>query len=117
LISAVAKNSGSKARIEFSASYPPNWNDPGLTGTMRKQYRRLMGPEKVVERKLPVYYAEDFGYYQEKVPGLFIHLGVVPARAARPAHLHNAYFSPDENAMKTGMLAHLAFVDALCGVR
>jgi amidohydrolase len=116
LISAAAKSHGSKAHIEFSASYPPNWNDPGLTDMMRKQYRRLIGPERVVERKLPVFYAEDFAYYQEKVPGLFIHLGVVPTRTAQPANLHNAYFSPDENAMKTGMLAHVAFVDALCGI-
>jgi amidohydrolase len=117
LISSAAKNHGLKAVIEFNASYPPNWNDPSLTGRMRKHYRCIIGPEKVVERRQPVYYAEDFAYYQEKVPGLYIHLGVLPPRAARPASLHNAHFSPDENAMKTGMLAHVAFVDALCGVR
>ena len=115
LVSADAKNRGLKAVIEFSASYPPNWNDPGLTGRMRKYYQRIIGPEKVVERRHPVYYAEDFAYYQEKVPGLYIHLGVVPPRAEPSARLHNAHFSPDENAMKTGMLAHVAFVDALCG--
>jgi|WetSurMetagenome_2_1015567.scaffolds.fasta_scaffold16910_4 amidohydrolase len=116
LITSAAKSRGLKAAIEFSASYPPNWNDPSLTGRMRTYYRRLIAPGKVVERRAPVYYAEDFAYYQEKVPGLYVHLGVLPAHAARPATLHNAHFSPDENAMKTGMLAHVAFVDALCGV-
>ena len=116
LISAVARQRGSQTAIEFNPSYPPNWNDPNLTARMKKQFRNLLGVDKVVEQRVPVYYAEDFAYYQEKVPGLFIHLGVTSSRAVQPAPLHNAHFSPDENAMKTGMLAHIAFIDALCSI-
>jgi amidohydrolase len=116
LISTVAQHCGSQAVTKFNPSYPPNWNDPSLTARMKKQFQNLMRLDKVIEQRMPVYYAEDFAYYQEKVPGLFVHLGVASSRKSRPVSLHNAHFSPDENAMKTGMLAHIAFVDALCGV-
>ena len=117
LIADAAQYNASQAVIKFTPSYPPNWNDHGLTARMKKQYQSLMGRDKVVERKQPVYYAEDFAYYQEKIPGLFIHLGVAAARKTRPESLHNARFSPDEFAMKTGMLAHIAFISDQCGIR
>jgi amidohydrolase len=104
------------ASVAFNVSYPPNWNDPSLTGKMEKRLRILLGPQKVVVRREPVFFAEDFAYFQQKAPGVYVHLGVTPLRSIKPpVSLHNAHFSPDEKAITTGMLAHVAFVETVCG--
>ena len=56
--------------------------------------------------------AEDFAYYQERIPGVYLFLGVAP-RGADPATVepnHSPRFNPDEGALPTGVraLAHMA---------
>jgi amidohydrolase len=110
-----ARRTGTILTIDFEESYPPNFNDWNITRRMERVYARLLGKANVIMRSAPVFYAEDFAYYQKKVLGLYVHLGVTPRRRSRPVSIHNARFSPDEAAMKTGMLAHLGFVLEMTG--
>ena len=53
---------------------------------------------KIVE---PVMAGEDFSYYQQKVPGLFLFLGIEGGKNSVP--LHNCKFDFDEDAMLMGI--------------
>jgi amidohydrolase len=79
--------------------------------------QRVAGRDKVQEIP-PVTGGEDFSRFQQKVPGLFVFLGVTPAerdwRTAAPNH--SPLFFADERALPTGVrtMAGLA-VDYLLG--
>jgi amidohydrolase len=104
------------AAVEFAAAYPPTWNDRRLTVRMSKSFGELIGKDLVIVREKPIFFAEDFAYYQEKTPGLFVHLGVRPAGTKNVPGIHSARFKPDEKAIGTGILAHVAFVLEIAGV-
>jgi metal-dependent amidase/aminoacylase/carboxypeptidase family protein len=54
--------------------------------------------------------AEDFSYYLEKAPGVFLRLGL----GERHAPLHTSAFDFNDEALETGMLALAALaLDAL----
>jgi amidohydrolase len=86
---------------------------------VRPTLERVAGREHVVE-PLPWTGAEDFSLYQERVPGVFLFLGVVPAgtdpASAEPNHTPR--FQLDEAALGLGVraLAQLA-VDTLTAPR
>jgi metal-dependent amidase/aminoacylase/carboxypeptidase family protein len=56
--------------------------------------------------------AEDFAYYQQRIPGLFVFLGVTPKGTdpAKVPHNHSPSFFADEAALPLGVrtLAYLA---------
>ncbi|MEP1446482.1 MAG: amidohydrolase [Paraglaciecola sp.] len=84
--------------------YPITYNDPALTEKMVPTLIKSAGSDNVIYSK-PVTGAEDFSFFQEKVPGLYLWIGGkpldVPANEA-PAH-HTPEFYVDDSAMKTGV--------------
>ena len=113
----VAQASGATAEVSFVANAPVTFNDPTLTARMLPTLKRVAG-EQNVSVSPQTTGAEDFGYFEQKVPGLFVFLGVVP-KGADPktvAPNHSPKFFADESAMPTGVrtLASLA-VDFLAG--
>jgi metal-dependent amidase/aminoacylase/carboxypeptidase family protein len=70
--------------------------------------QKAAGAENVV-RINAVTGAEDFAYYQEKVPGFFFFVGAMPPdqnMSKVPAH-HTPDFMLDERGMLTGLKAML----------
>jgi amidohydrolase len=56
--------------------------------------------------------SEDFSYFSEKVPGLYVFLGGTPADkdpATAPSN-HNPGFFVDESTLITGVRSHVEFV-------
>jgi amidohydrolase len=107
----IARASGATAEVSFVNNAPVTSNDPALTARMLPTLRRVAGAANVSEGPQTTG-AEDFGFFQQKVPGLFVFLGVVP-KGADPATVapnHSPRFFADESAMPTGVkaLAHLA---------
>ena len=114
----IAQASGARADVAFFPGYPVTSNDTALTRRMVPTLERV-SPGKVGLAKLSMP-AEDFSYYQEKVPGMFVFLGVTP-RGTDPASApsnHSPLFDVDESALPVGVraLASLA-VDFLSGTR
>jgi amidohydrolase len=102
----IAESAGAKAEVNIMIMYPATVNDPALTDKMVPSLIRTAGKENVVLTQ-PVTMAEDFSFYQRKVPGLFFFLGAYPAGMnlkAQPTH-HTADFMIDEKAMITGVKA------------
>ena len=95
--------------------YPPTVNDPRWFGRATNVLRNALGGVNVLE-STPAMPGEDFSLLLQRVPGLFIFLGVTPRGvdpATAPAN-HSPLFVVDEAALPTGVtsLASLA-IDAL----
>ena len=104
----IAAAAGATAEVTINRGYPVTSNDPALTARMLPTLERV-APGKVVESEL-ITGAEDFTYYQRRVPGLFFFLGITPpADAGRAPQNHSPRFKVDEKALLTGVraLAHL----------
>jgi amidohydrolase len=102
----IAESAGAKAEVDILVMYPATVNDPALTDKMVPSLIRSAGKENVVVTQ-PVTMAEDFSFYQRKVPGFFFFLGAYPAEMNlknQPTH-HTADFMIDEKAMITGVKA------------
>jgi amidohydrolase len=100
----IAAASGARAVVKIDSGYPVTSNDPALTAQMLPTIQRVVGRDEVSVGPL-VTGAEDFSYFQERVPGLFVFLGVTPRdrdwRLA-PAN-HSPLFFADESALRVGV--------------
>lgn len=109
--SKIAESSGATAEVSISMESPVTYNDPKLTARMAPSLQRTVGIGNI-NITSPVTMAEDFSFYQERIPGLFFFLGAYPADmklSKMPVH-HTADFMIDEKAFVTGVRAmlHLA---------
>jgi len=103
-----AEAGGGKAEvtIPYSVHYPVTFNDVALTEKMLPSLQASAGKDHV-KLKPPVTGAEDFSFYQEKVPGLFIFLGGMPKNGdpiKAPSH-HTPDFFIDESGFTLGVNA------------
>lgn len=100
---AVDTRYGTVTEIRFSPENPAVDNDPALL----EEYRAVMAEAgiEVVEGERTMI-AEDFSFYQKRVPGIlaFLGLGDTPP-------LHNNRFTFDEELMETGIRAFTALVE------
>lgn len=117
----IAASAGATATVSFgSGANPVTYNDPALTEKMLPTLRRVLGDANVRSGELSTP-AEDFALYQQKVPGLFFFLGVVPKdrdpKTAPPNH--SPYFFADEAALPSGVrvMANLALDWLQAGAR
>jgi amidohydrolase len=104
----IAESSGAVAEIDIINKTPVTYNDIALTEKMVGSFERAAGAENVV-RINAVTGAEDFAFFQKKVPGLFFFVGAMPPDqdpSKVPAH-HTPDFMIDERGMLTGLKAML----------
>jgi len=103
---AEAQGATAEVKIPYSNHYPVTFNDPKLTEKMLPSLQHTAGAENVLLRP-PVTGAEDFSFYQEKVPGLFFFLGGMPKGQdplKAPSH-HTPDFFIDESGFTLGVKA------------
>ncbi|QEC76651.1 amidohydrolase [Mucilaginibacter ginsenosidivorax] len=103
---AEAQGATAEVKIPYSSHYPVTYNDPALTQQMLPSLQKTAGADNVM-LKPPVTGAEDFSFYQEKVPGMFIFLGGMPKGAdplKAPSH-HTPDFYIDESGFSLGVKA------------
>jgi amidohydrolase len=107
----IAAANGATAEVSIEPYVPVTFNDPALTAQMLPTLQAVAGAPNVVEIKA-VTGAEDFAFYQEKVPGLFVFLGGTTPGSdfTQVADHHTAGFKVDESAFPLGVktLATLA---------
>ncbi|MBO0361111.1 amidohydrolase [Hymenobacter sp. BT186] len=107
----IAESAGATAEVDIVNYAPITYNDPRLTEQMAPTLRRVAGPAHVTVQKA-VTGAEDFAYFQEKVPGLFVFVGGMPKgkNPADTAPHHTANFFIDDSGLTLGVqtLATLA---------
>jgi len=102
----IALAGGATADVTITRGYPITYNDPALTEKMAPTLRRVAGASNVSVVN-PTLGAEDFSFFQQKVPGLFFWLGTRPANqtAEEAASNHSPLFFVDESGLLLGVRA------------
>jgi len=113
----IASSAGATADADVVEDYVPSvHNDPNLTARMRPTLARVAGKNHLLELA-PQTYSDDFAFYEEKIPGLFVLLG---ARAPGDEFFpnHSPKFHVDESGILVGVrtLAHLS-LDYMLGAQ
>jgi amidohydrolase len=101
---AEAAGATAEVLIPYSSKYPVTFNDSALTFQMLPTLESIAGKQNVL--LVPARTgAEDFSFYQQKAPGLFIQLGGMPRGGdpkTAPSH-HTPDFFIDESGLKLGV--------------
>jgi amidohydrolase len=102
----IALSAGATASFRVDSGYPVTVNDTALTNQMTPTLRWAAGPAGASLRPMSTG-AEDFSYFQEKIPGMFVMMGVTPKdKDPRTAAAnHSPLFFADEAALPTGVKA------------
>ncbi|MBC8111221.1 MAG: amidohydrolase [Verrucomicrobia bacterium] len=100
----IAESAGATAIVEIDRTYPITFNDSKLTDKMLPTLQKTAGKDHVLLSKA-VTGAEDFSFYQEKVPGLFVFVGGKPKDKdpQETAAHHTPDFFIDESGLKLGV--------------
>ncbi len=104
----IAESAGATADVNILTDTPVTYNDPALTTRMLPSLNRAAGADHVINMHA-VTGAEDFAFFQQKVPGLFFFVGAMPLDAdpKKTASHHTPDFFIDEKAFITGVKAML----------
>jgi amidohydrolase len=106
----IAEASGATAEVSIEPGYPVTYNDPELTKLMGPTMQAQLGVDNVVLSRA-ITGAEDFSFYAQKVPGLFVFLGGMPPTQdpAQAAPHHTPDFYIDEAALPKGVALYANF--------
>jgi amidohydrolase len=105
IVTKTAESNGAIAEVvlPYTFSYPVTFNDTSLVRKMLPSLQRTTGEGKTVLVSA-ITGAEDFSFFQQKVPGFFFQLGSKPLGAKATSH-HTADFFLDETSFKIGINA------------
>ena len=101
----IAEETGCAVEVRLSQGYPAVWNHEGLYETVVSG----LGEDAPLPLDAPTLTAEDFSFYQRRVPGLFFLLGI-----GDTPELHSPEFCfDDERVLPQGMdfLKHLLLLE------
>ena len=102
----IAQSAGATALVVIDTITAVTHNDPALTERMVPTLRAVAGANHLVVA-VPSTAAEDFSRFQQRIPGVFIFLGITPPGTdrAKVAPNHSPKFFVDEAALPTGVRA------------
>ncbi|MEZ2740517.1 amidohydrolase [Comamonas jiangduensis] len=111
MVTKTAEAQGVHADVHVAKIMPVTMNDANLTRAMVPALQKA-SDGKATETFVNQAASEDFSYYAEKVPGLFVFLGGTPKDQdpAKAASNHNPGFFVDESTLITGVRSHVEFV-------
>ena len=104
IVQMTAEANNATATIDINDGYPVTYNDPELYNEMFPTFERIAGKENVNIIKA-VTGAEDFSFFQQKVPGIYFFIGGIPKDfdPAKVADHHTPDFYVDDSGMLLGM--------------
>ncbi|CAD5334844.1 unnamed protein product [Arabidopsis thaliana] len=90
--------------------YPATVNDHKLHEFTEKVLKLLLGPEKVKPGN-KVMAGEDFAFYQQKIPGYYLGIGIRNEEIGSVRSVHSPYFFLDENVLPIGSATFAALAE------
>ncbi len=96
--------------LEWANEMPPVVNDPRLVERAHAIVSATLGPDSVRLLEAPPMTTDDFALYAERVPALYLKLGVSPPGDGECPPLHDGRFDVDERAIDVGVAALWALV-------
>ena len=99
-------------KVEIAPYAPVTMNDKTLTKLMQPTLAKVVGDSKLRVLENNSSASEDFAYYGELMPSLFVFVGATPADQdmSKAAPNHNPLFIVDDATLKTGVESHIRFV-------
>lgn len=104
MVATIAKAYGGEATLKFRIGYPITFNDEKLVEQMLPSLQRIAGVENVQLRKATTG-AEDFSFFQEKIPGFYFFLGGMTPGNTTPYPHHTPDFLIDDSGLLLGVKA------------
>lgn len=106
----IVEANGATYSFDYIPHYPPVINDDNMTALLENAAKEVLGGENVVRLERPTMGAEDFSYFQQKVPGVYFNVGTLNAAKGIVNPLHNPRFDIDETILSkaAAVLAHTA---------
>jgi len=108
ILKGVTSSRGASYVLDYVETTPVVFNDPALVSASLAALRGVVGENLVAP--LPQMVAEDFAFYQQKIPGFYFFLGVANPARNITAMWHTEYFDLDEESLKVGMRGMAAVV-------
>ena len=109
-----AAAAGATAEVEIDLGYGVTRNDPALLRQMSPTLRSVAGDGFIEAQQTTT--AEDFSYFANEAPGLFLFLGVASEDPALVYPNHSPRFYADEGALPVGVRALTALtLDYMAG--
>lgn len=111
MVENTAKAHHVQAEVKVADIMPVTVNNPELTQAMVPALQKASFGKAAVSTQNQSA-SEDFSYFSQKVPGLYVFLGVTPLDKdpAKAASNHNPGFFVDDGALVTGVRSHIEFV-------
>jgi len=97
IFSGLSISTGCKIKASLIDTYPPVLNDEQLYDRLSEN---LTCKTQVIKPKM---FAEDFSYYQQKVPGLFAFVGTRNEQKNYTYPVHSCFFNFDEESLLSGV--------------
>lgn len=92
--------------IHYDILYPVNINPAGPTDFAREVIRETFGEERLYEMPEPSMGGEDFAYFLQRYPGVYMKIGLGETHPA----LHNSKFDFPDSALSIGIEYFVNFV-------
>jgi len=99
----IAEAAGATAEVEIDLGYGVTRNDPDLYRQMAPTLEAVAGDNFIEAQQTTT--AEDFSYFANEAPGLFVFLGVAPEDPSLVYPNHSPRFYADERALPVGVRA------------
>jgi len=112
LVRGIAEAHGAKCDVACGPGLPVTANDPRLVEQALRSGKAILGEGGVRLLDRVTMGSEDFSYYTNVVPGVYLKLGVAGEQGCEP--LHSARFNPDERALEVGVKYLVRLVLDLC---
>lgn len=106
---------GGVVKLDYQRRYPPQMNDPALTEAAVAALTPVFGEANVKTKQLAMMGGEDFAFMSEKVPGVYMRLGLRDEN--HTASLHNPGFDFNDLALGHAVEAFAAIVAARLPLR
>lgn len=111
MVEYIAAANDVKAKVEIAAYAPVTMNDATLTEAMMPSLKQAAhGNIEILTNNASA--SEDFAYYAQLMPSLFVFLGATPKDQdmQKAAPNHSPYFIVDDASLKTGVESHVRFI-------
>lgn len=112
LVRGIVTGYGAQCDMACGAGLPVTINDMRMVEAARRSAASILGADRVRLLDTLSMTSEDFAYFAELVPAVYLKLGVASDSSA--ASLHSPAFSPDERALEVGIKTMVRLAFDLC---
>eukprot|EP00796_Vickermania_ingenoplastis_P009373 gene9373-6592_t len=106
VVEAMAVPFGAAVDVSFTPGVPCSVNHPDAYAVTERVAAMVVGPSNVFRYPHPSPGGEDFGKYEQIIPGNFAKIGAYNPAKGCVFPLHSGAFKLDEEAMKIGIKLH-----------